>query len=147
MIILIWRTVTWCRQLSVRFYEARENGEPTVTLWGDGLALREFTYSGDIANALLYILHNYNEPEPINIGDTREISIRNIAELIVSTMDYRGKLVWDTSMPKGQLRKPSSNKKFLELGWDAALYTPLETALIRTCTWFEKSYPNVRGVK
>jgi len=130
-----------------KIYEARENDENTVTLWGDGSPLREFTYSSDVADALMFVMRNYDDATPINIGCTGEISIKNVAELIARNMNYGGEIVWDVSMPKGQLRKPSSNGRFLDLGWDDSFYTPFKTGLSRTCTWFEKNYPNVRGVK
>ena len=129
-----------------KIYEARENGRSVITLWGDGSPLREFTYSSDIANALIFVMENYDDAIPINVGCTGEISIKHAAELIATNLNYGGEIIWDTSMPKGQLRKPSSNDKFLELGWDNSFYTPFKAGIAGTCAWFEKNYPNIRGV-
>ena len=130
-----------------KIFEAKKSGSSEVVLWGDGTPLREFTYSSDIADALMYVLRNYNDPMPINIGNTYEVSIQQMAETIAGVMEYSGSLVWDTSMPSGQLRKPSTNSRFISLGWDRAFYTPVVSALQNTCTWFQKNYPNVRGIK
>ena len=128
-----------------KVYEAKINDVASVTFWGDGSPLREFTYSEDLAKILLFLLESYNNPEPINVGNTGEMSIRDIAKLIIDHIGYSGAVVWDTGMPVGQYRKPSSNKKLLDLGWDK--YTNFKTTLARTCDWFIQNYPNVRGVK
>lgn len=130
-----------------KVFEAKKNNSPEVILWGDGSPLREFTYSHDIADALMYILRNYDDVMPINIGNTYEVSILEMAEMIVKIIGYGGELVWDASMPAGQLQKPSSNQRFVSMGWDRAFYTPITSALQATCTWFEKNYPNVRGIE
>ncbi|HIE84169.1 MAG TPA: GDP-L-fucose synthase [Dehalococcoidia bacterium] len=129
-----------------KVYEAREQHRDSVMLWGDGAPLREFTYSVDIANALLFVLQHYDCAEPLNIGDVHEISIKEVVDIIAEIFEFRGSIWWDPSMPKGQFRKPSSNRRFLELGWNSATYTPLKEALIKTCAWFEKNYPYVRGI-
>ena len=123
-----------------KFYE---NKEPT--LWGTGSPLREFTYSEDVATALLLLLENYDGDEPVNIGNTRQISIKNVAETISSHFDNVEKINWDTSKPEGQFKKPSSNKKFIDMFPDFC-YTDLETGLEDTISWFKNNYPNVRGI-
>jgi len=128
-----------------KIYEAKiNNGE--VTLWGDGSSLREFTYSGDLAKIILYVLENYNGEYPLNIGNPDERSIKSIAENIVDIFDFKGKINWQTDKPAGQYRKPSSNEKFLELGWNGE-YTSFRKALEKTCHWFVENYPYVRGIK
>jgi len=129
-----------------KMYEAKLNNKD-VTLWGDGSPLREFTYSKDLGEILLFLLEHYDEPGPINIGNTNEISIKEVAEMIANILNFTGKIVWDISKPKGQLRKPSDNSRLLELGWDWNNYSDFEMALQRTCEWFVANYPNVRGVK
>jgi GDP-L-fucose synthase len=126
-----------------KMYEAKLNGEHVV-LWGDGTPLREFTYSKDIARALLLLLEGYNDPMPINIGNTQEISIRELASSIATQIGYQGEIKWDTSMPAGQYRKPSDNSRFL--GQFDMQYTNTDIALRNTCKWFIMNYPNVRGV-
>lgn len=127
-----------------KIYEAKINNSE-VTLWGDGSPLREFTYSEDLAKIILFTLENYNGEHPLSVGNPGERSIKSVAEDVVDIFDFRGRINWQTDKPAGQHRKPSSNKKFLELGWDKK-YTPFREALEKTCQWFLESYPNVRGI-
>ena len=126
-----------------KVFEAWANADESVTFWGDGSPLREFTYSGDIAKILLFLLENYDEPGPINIGTTGEVSIKEVAETIIENIGYDGNVIWDTDMPAGQYRKPSSNERLLDLGWNE--YTSFNTGLAKACEWFKQNYPNVRG--
>jgi GDP-L-fucose synthase len=130
-----------------KIWEAKINKNPFVECWGDGSPLREFTYSEDIAHILLFLLEHYDEPTPINIGNTDEYSIKEVVEMLCGFLEYDGEVVWNTDKPAGQHRKPSSNQKLLDLGWDKAAYTPLTMGLKKTCEWFIIEYPNVRGVK
>ena len=129
-----------------KFYEATENNKDVV-LWGSGTPLREFTYSDDLAKLLVFLLENYNEPEPINVGNTKEISIKDIANMISDIIGFKGKVKWDTTRPDGQLRKPSNGTKLASYGWKQSRYTDHRTALKETCKWFIENYPNVRGIK
>jgi len=129
-----------------KIYEFK-NYKKIPKFWGDGKALREFTYSKDIAKALLFLIENYEEEEPINIGCTNEISIKSLVEEISKILNVEtDKFLWDVNMPKGQHRKPSSNEFFLKINKDFE-YTPLQTGLRETVEWFEKKYPEIRGVK
>jgi len=129
-----------------KVFEARESNAPTIEVWGDGTALREFTYSKDIAKILVKVAEDYNSPEPLNIGNTEEVSIRELVTLICDTLGYKGTVMWNTSEPSGQARKPTSNANLLSLGlWDKKSYTPLHQGIKETCDWFEASYPNIRG--
>lgn len=128
-----------------KIWEAKICGEPP-TFWGDGTSLREFTYSDDIAYALLHLLERYNDRSPVNIGLTKEVSIKELVSLVCQFLDYDGNVNWDTNMPSGQFKKPSSNKLFMDTGWEESRYTPLSIGLKETCEWFMSSYPAVRGV-
>jgi len=130
-----------------KIWEAKLNNKPAVEIWGDGRPLREFTYSGDVARILLKVSEEYNEEQPLNIGNTEEHSISSVAMKLVEFLEYDGKLVFNTDKPSGQFRKPSSNKRLLEkTSWRAEDYTPFDIALKKTCDWFKATYPNVRGV-
>ena len=129
-----------------KVWEAKINNKPSIKCWGDGTPLREFTYSGDIVKILMFLLEKYNEPAPINIGNTEEYSIKQVVETICSILEYDGKVQWDTQMPSGQYRKPSSNQKLLDLGWDKKWYTSLEKGLTKTCKWVMLKYPDIRGI-
>jgi len=128
-----------------KIHEAKLEGRDEIILWGDGTPLREFTYAKDTARSLLWLLDNYEDSNPVNIGFTKEYSIKEVAGYIMKEMEFDGKIKWDISMPKGQHRKPSNNTKFLELYPDFK-YTKLSEGLAETCKWFKESYPNVRGV-
>lgn len=127
-----------------KVFEAKQSGQIPI-FWGDGLALREFTYSEDVAKILTFLLDNYDREEPINIGNTQEVSIKHVVEEVCRTLDYAGPIAWSDSGLKGQFRKPSSNEKLLELGWKSSDYTTLENGLKKTCKWFVQNYPNVKG--
>lgn len=128
-----------------KFYEAKENNTDVV-LWGSGKPLREFTYSEDIARALLFLLEKYEDQSPINIGSTREISIKKVSEIISKEIGFPGKVIWDTTQPEGQHKKPSSNKKFLDLHPELC-YTNLEVGLKETISWFINNYSHIRRIK
>lgn len=128
-----------------KIYEAKINNK-NVELWGDGSPLREFTYAKDISEILLFLLENYDSDEPVNIGNANEISIKELAEKISNLLSYKGEIIWNTNMPLGQYRKPSCNKKLLDLGWKKENYTSLDDGLKSTINWFLKNYPNVRGI-
>lgn len=129
-----------------RIWESKLENKSQVEVWGDGTPLREFTYSGDIAEILMFLLENYNEKDPINIGHTEETSIKVLVNMLCEYLEYKGEIVWNTSMPTGQLRKPSSNDKLIQMGWDKTSYIDLKKGLKNTCEWFKINYPNnIRG--
>ena len=129
-----------------KMYEAKK-GNHNVTLWGDGSPLREFTYSLDLAHILLFLIDNYDDAAPINIGNTQEYSIHTVAHTIAEILQFEGEITWDTTKLNGQHRKPSDNSKLLQLGWNLQDYTNFTDALTKMCQWFILNYPNARGVK
>lgn len=100
-----------------RFHEAKEAGAPSVTCWGDGSPLREFLYVDDLANLCVYLMNHYSGDETINAGSGKEISIRELAELVARVVDYRGEILWDTGKPNGTPRKLLDVSKAAALGW------------------------------
>jgi GDP-L-fucose synthase len=129
-----------------KIWEAKINNNSSFIVWGDGEVYREFTYAKDIANSILFCLENYNDSSPINIGSTKEYKLKDIINIICKKLDYEGEIKFDITKPKGQIRKPTSNKKFIDLGWDEKQYTDIEKGLEETCNWFKNNYPNIRGV-
>ena len=127
-----------------KVYEAKKKNQDVI-LWGDGKPLREFTYAKDLAKIVLLLLNKYNGREPINVGNTKEYSVKNVAERIAKIINFDGNIIWDTSKTKGQHRKPSDNSRLLKLNWTKTNYTPFDEALGNTCKWFIDNYPNVRG--
>jgi GDP-L-fucose synthase len=128
-----------------KMYDAKNNNQDVV-LWGDGTPLREFTYSKDLAQILLFLLDSYNGETPINIGNNKEYSIKQIAEIIANKIEFNGQIVWDTTKPNGQFKKPSDNSKLINLGFDKNGYTNINSALTNVCNWYRLNYPNIRGI-
>lgn len=131
-----------------KIYEAKKNNEKEVLFWGTGEPKREFTYSKDIAKALLFLLEHYDKEYPINIGNTKEFTIKEIVEYISKMMNYEGNIIFDGNIKmNGQFRKPSSNQKFLDFGWKEEWYTETKIALKEIVEYFKNQYPNLRGIK
>jgi len=110
-----------------RFHEAKVSKAPTVTIWGTGVALREFLYSDDLADACVFLMNNYDDSEIVNIGSGTEVSIKELAHLVQETVGYPGKIVFDTAKPDGTPRKLLDTTKLNKLGWKAP--TPLQDGL------------------
>lgn len=102
-----------------KFHEGKVNGGPVV-LWGDGSAYREFLYSDDLADAIVYLLENKDFAdigEFVNIGSGSEISIRQLAETIARIVGYHGEVQWDNTKPNGTPRKLMDSGRLFALGW------------------------------
>ena len=100
-----------------RFHEAKESNQPTVTCWGDGTPLREFLFVDDLADLCLFLMINYSGNETVNAGTGKEITIKALTELVAKVVDYKGKILWDTSKPNGTPRKLLDVSKSASLGW------------------------------
>jgi GDP-L-fucose synthase len=100
-----------------RIVLAKKNKEPSVIIWGTGTPRREFLHVDDLADACYFLLHNYNEQGLVNIGCGKDVSIKELAELIVAEVGYEGQLVFDTTRPDGTLRKLMDTSKINNLGW------------------------------
>ena len=100
-----------------RFHEAKEAGLEETVLWGSGTPLREFLFVDDLAAALVFLLENYNEPELINVGSGREVTILELARQVAETVGYKGELSLDPSKPDGTLRKVMDSSRIQSLGW------------------------------
>lgn len=100
-----------------RFHEAKVSGATEVTCWGDGSPLREFLYVDDMADICIFLMQNYSGEETVNAGSGRELTIRELTELVAATVGYTGRILWDTSMPNGTPRKLLDVSKARALGW------------------------------
>lgn len=100
-----------------KFHEAKEKDLTEVTCWGDGSPLREFLYVDDLANLCVFLMNNYSGNEIINAGTGKELSIKELANLIANIVGYNGEIKWDTSKPNGTPRKLLDISKSKQLGW------------------------------
>lgn len=123
-------------------YLAKENNTDLV-IWGTGNPLREFIYSIDIARLTIWALNYYEDENPIILTNGIEISIKDVVNIIVQKMNFKGKVIFDTSKPDGQFRKPSDNSK-LNCLYPTFSFTPLNDGLEKTIKWFIDNYPNIR---
>lgn len=120
-----------------KFAIARDNKEQSVKCWGTGSPSREFLYVDDCARGILAATEHYDKPDPINLGNGREIAIGNLAELIKTAVGYQGEIVWDPSKPDGQPKRCLDTEKAKkEFGWSAEV--DLEEGIRRTYEWFHK---------
>ncbi len=117
-----------------KFHEAKERGEPNVTIWGTGAPRREFLHVGDLAEACLFLMDNFSGHEAINVGVGKDISISELASLVGEVVGYEGEISYDTSKPDGTPRKLLDLSKLNNLGWQAK--TSLRDGVRQTYRWY-----------
>jgi GDP-L-fucose synthase len=122
-----------------KMHEAKLKGDPQVTLFGSGGALREFIFFDDMSDACIFLMGNDTASGVINVGTAAEISILSLAMLIKDIVGFKGELGLDVSMPEGAPRKLLDSGKIISLGW--APRVSLEEGITRTYQWFEKLGP------
>ena len=125
-----------------RAYHAKIN-KINLNVWGSGNPLREFVYADDIARLTLWAVENYSDETPIIFSSGIEVSIRELTEVVAKKLKFTGNLIFDSSKPDGQFRKPSDTTKLNTYLPDFE-WTPLEDGIERTVDWFLSNYPNVR---
>jgi len=101
-----------------KFHKAKMENSPTVELWGTGSPLREFLHVSDMADAVIFLMENYNDNEIINIGSGREVSIKKLASMIKEIVGYKGEIVFNADYPDGTPRKIMDSTKLRNLGWE-----------------------------
>lgn len=100
-----------------RFHEAKENGIDEVVCWGDGTPMREFLYVDDLADLCVFLMNSYSGNETVNAGTGKEVSIKELTEIVARAVGYMGKIKWDTTKPNGTPRKLLDVSKSAALGW------------------------------
>lgn len=110
-----------------RFHEAKESGAKSVTCWGDGSPLREFLYVDDLAELCVFLMNNYSGNETVNAGSGKEITVKELAQLVAKVIGYEGEILWDTTKPNGTPRKLLDVSKAAALGW--TYHTELEDGI------------------
>jgi len=121
-----------------RFHDAKVNNACEVEIWGDGSPLREFLYVGDLAQACIVLLNQYDDSVAINMGSGQEISIKQLAKIISKVVDYQGEIVFNESRPNGTPRKLLDSSKIEQLGWSPQV--KLEDGIVSTYDWFLEHY-------
>ena len=117
-----------------KFHLAKKRGAHSAVLWGTGSAYREFLHVDDLAHACLFLMERYDSPELINVGCGRDITIRELTELVSRVVGYTGVMEWDSSKPDGTPRKLLDVSKLTAMGWSAT--TLLEDGLRATYQWW-----------
>ena len=120
-------------------FDAIQNSEDEIVIWGTGKATREFLYVEDCAEGIILAAERYNEPYPVNLGAGFEISIKDLIEIITKLIGYNGKIVWDASKPDGQPRRMLDTSKAEEYFGFRAI-TPLEEGLKKTIQWYKENF-------
>lgn len=125
-----------------KFHEAKLQNAGSVELWGTGSPLREFLYVDDMADACVFLLENYDGEQHVNIGTGKELTIRELAELVKKTVGFEGEIVWNSSMPDGTPRKLTDVTKLHELGWTHKV--ELEEGVKLAYEWFRENVDHAR---
>jgi GDP-L-fucose synthase len=120
-----------------KIHEAKENKSEYVEIWGTGKPMREFLHVDDLADAVVYLMNNYNENKPINIGTGKDITIKELAELIKDVVGYQGELKFDTSKPNGTPRKLLDVSRLHNTGWKHKI--SLREGIENTYEWFKEN--------
>ena len=118
-----------------KFVDAKQSSEKTVTVWGTGKPTREFLYVEDAAQGIILAAEKYNGSEPVNLGSSFEISIRDLAETIAKVVGFTGEIVWDETKPDGQPRRKLDTSRAKEFfGFESS--TPFDVGLQKTVEWY-----------
>ncbi len=127
-----------------KYLEAKEQGASEIVAWGDGSPTREFIYVEDAAEGIALATQKYNSSEPVNIGSSFEISIKDLTETIARLTGFNGSIRWDTTKPNGQPRRKLDTTRAREaFGFEAK--TDFEEGLKRTIAWYANERANGRG--
>jgi GDP-L-fucose synthase len=126
-----------------KFHEAKMAGAAEVEVWGTGNPRREFLYVEDLADACVYLMHEYSDEKLVNVGWGADVSIAELATLVAKTVGFAGSLRFNASMPDGAPRKLLDVSRASELGWGPKI--PLEEGLAITYEWFLKNMRELRA--
>lgn len=125
-----------------KFHEAKLNGNATVELWGTGAPMREFLHVDDLAQAVLFGLENILEEHLYNVGTGVDLTIKNLALLIQTTIGHKGEIVWDSNKPDGTPRKLMDIGRLNSQGWNSSI--SLEEGISKTYAWFLDNQSSLR---
>jgi len=125
-----------------KIFNGYVNNKKIVKLWGTGNALRDFLYVDDVAKAILFLTKNYYNHELINIGSGKEVSIKYLSKLISNIIGFKGKIIFDSSVPDGTPRKILNTSKINNLGWKPSYN--LQEGLKKTISWYILNIKNIK---
>jgi GDP-L-fucose synthase len=117
-----------------KFHKAEVESSPEVEVWGTGKPQREFLHVDDLASASIFLMENYSDPKIVNVGSGQEVSIRELAELVAETVNYKGAIRFNSDMPDGTPRKLLDVSYLQNLGWQAGI--GLQKGVADTYAWF-----------
>lgn len=120
-----------------RFHQAKISDAREVIVWGTGSPLREFLHVDDLADAVVFLMEKYSGLSHINVGSGKEVTIKELAELVKEVVGFNGQLVWDSSKPDGTPRKLMDSSKLAEMGWEPKI--SLKDGLADTYKWYLKN--------
>jgi GDP-L-fucose synthase len=123
-----------------RFHEAKVSGSNSMSAWGTGSPRREFLHVDDLAQACLFLLENYDDEIPINIGCGTDITIKELTELVAGVVGFTGNIEWDSSKPDGTPRKLLDTSRINNLGWKPTIQ--LSDGITETYRWFLDNLPD-----
>ena len=125
-----------------RFHEAKLRNDASVTVWGTGTPRREFLHVDDMADAVVYLLKQYDDEPIVNIGWGKDVTIHELAELVMSIVGYKGMLKFDSSKPDGTPRKLLDTERLSKLGWQPKI--SLKDGIAQTYRWFTEHAADAR---
>lgn len=125
-----------------KFHEAKVSGIKVVELWGDGTQRREFLNSDDLAEALVLLMQEYNDPLPINIGASQDVPIKFLAKMVSDIIGYKGEIFWNLEYPNGVPQRLLDSSRITNLGWEPTI--TLDRGVQDTYKWFIENYNIVR---
>ena len=128
-----------------KFHESKLNGNTEVKLWGSGTPMREFLFVDDMAEAVVYALEHILPEYLYNVGTGKDITIRELAEIIQKVTGHKGKIVWDSSKPDGAPRKLMDVSKMTAMGWEYS--TELKEGVEKTYARFLENIKDIKEVK
>jgi GDP-L-fucose synthase len=126
-----------------KFHDAKMRNAGEVVLWGSGAPRREFLHVDDLADAALFLMLRYDDPDIINVGVGEDITIRELADIIRAAVDFDGDIILDTTKPDGTPRKLLDVSRLRALGWQARI--PLREGIAQTYDWFLAHQDDFRG--
>ncbi len=120
-----------------KVYQAQQQGQKTLAVWGDGSPTREFLYSTDAARGIVMATQSYDSPEPVNLGTNTEVSIKDLVVLISQVMEFQGEIIWEVEQPNGQPRRCLDTQR-AQAAFGFVAQTGLLEGLQRTVGWYRE---------